>query len=85
MEPDDDAQLWVISEAVFTANHLTDSDKQNRRETLLTVQQDRKISTNRLSCDTRTESLSMSESADNSKTRWPDLSRPMKSFSVKQG
>jgi len=22
-------QSWVISEAVFTANHLTDTDKQN--------------------------------------------------------
>ena len=37
----------------------------------------------RLSCDIRTASLSISESADNINTRCPDLSRPMKSFSVK--
>ena len=39
--------------------------------------------TDRLSCDILIVSLSMSESADNNRTRWPDLSRPMKSFSVK--
>ena len=37
----------------------------------------------RLSCDVLTVSLSTSESADNSRTRCPDLSRPIKSFSVK--
>jgi len=36
----------------------------------------------RFSCDIRSESLSTSESADNSRTRCPDLSRPMKSFSI---
>lgn len=37
----------------------------------------------RLSCDNLIVSLSISDSADKSKTLCPDLSRPMKSFSVK--
>jgi len=41
------------------------------------------IHANCLSCDIRIASLSMSESADNIRTRCPALSRPMKSFSIK--
>ena len=42
----------------------------------------REHNADRLSCDIFIVSLSMSESADNSSTRWPDLSRPIKSFSI---